>query len=149
MFSYNLGLHWPEISVPLVPREEIATLYSFGHYDGPKTGLVRWKDELYYVFDFCIAEHDDRHYWLVRLTSAQQEYAVRYGATWQAFFTSAMAWTPEGVRQETPLGLYAVLKDKHIEHTAEGRARFEELFRERPEPEADAEICGYFIGWTL
>lgn len=150
MFCYKSTRSWPEAPVPLVLREEVATLYSFGHDDGPRTGLVRWKEELYYASDFCLSEDGLRCYWLVRLTSEQQAYALSYGETWRAFFTGAMSWTPDGERVETEPGPYAVEELRGcFSHTQEGRDKFSALFPKRPEPDESAEVCGYFMGWTL
>ena len=38
----------PMNNLECIDREEITTLYSVGHYDGPMTGVAEWKGKRYY-----------------------------------------------------------------------------------------------------
>jgi hypothetical protein len=41
-WTFAQAQDWPGASpVPEVPRRDVETVYSFGHHDGPATGLVR------------------------------------------------------------------------------------------------------------
>lgn len=138
---------WPDIPVDEIDREEIATLYSFGHYDGPGTGLIRWKGELWYVDRFEIR---DSRYWVIRLTPEQQKYALDYGRAWADHFHSGMSWNPDGSRAPEKDGKYALRPTpNYLTYTDEGRAAFDALYRKRPVPDNDAEVVGYFNGWRL
>jgi hypothetical protein len=140
---------WPGIPVDEIPREEISTLYSFGHYDGPYTGLVRWKEQFWYVSRFEHRECKmDVSYWIITLTPEQQEYALAYGKAWAEHFHSGMSWNPEGSRAPERYGKYAIRPTpSYLTYTDEGRAAFDILFPKRPEPDENAEVVGYFDGW--
>lgn len=136
---------WPDIPVDEVDREDIKTLYSFGHYDGPGTGLVYYDGEYYYVDRFRI--RDDR-YWIIRLTLEQQVYALEYGKTWEEYFHTGMSWQPNGDKMPQKDGIYAHRPSpRYLTMTDEGKERFAVLFPKRPEPDKDAEVVGYFEVW--
>ena len=137
----------PDPPVGEIDRRELSTLFSFGHYDGVGTGLVRWKDQLWYASRFEI--HESR-YWLVELTAEQQAYALRYGETWAEFFHSGMSWTPEGSSAPKTEGRYAIRPHPNLlTYTDEGREAFKKIFPVRPEPSEDARVVGYFNGWRI
>jgi len=145
--NYKDTWSWPNIPVDEVDREDIETCYSFGHYDGPGTGLILWEDQHWYVTRF---EYDDARYWIIQLTPEEQEYALQYGKTWADFFHQGMRWNPDGSHRKQKDGLYAHRPTpNHLTMTDEGRARFKELFPKRPEPSQTAEVVGWFKGWRI
>jgi len=148
--NYEDTWSWPDIPVEPIDREEIATVYSFGHYDGPGTGLILWKGEYWYVTRFEGNPRDGR-YWVIQLTPEQQQYAVKYGKTWREFFHPGMSWHADGSsRRGEPDGIYAIRPTpNYLTMTDEGREKFKELFPSRPEPDEDAKVVGYFDGWRM
>ena len=145
--NYEDTWSWPDIPVEEVLREELETAYSFGHYDGPGTGLILWEDEHWFVRRFAV--HDSR-YWIIRLTPEQQEYALRYGKTWAEFFHRGMSWNPDGSKPAQKDGIYAHRPTpNHLTMTDEGREAFDKLFPKRPEPDSTAEVVGWFEGWRM
>ena len=145
--NYEDTWSWPDIPVDEIDREEIETIYSFGHYDGPGTGLIYYNSEHYYVNRFEI--RDDR-YWIIRLTSEQQQYALDYGATWAMYFHTGMSWQPNGDKMPQNDGIYAHRPTPHyLTMTDEGKKCFNELFPKRPEPDSEAKVVGYFTGWKI
>lgn len=145
--NYKDTWTWPEIPVEEVDREDLATLYSFGHYDGPGTGLIRWEEQLWYVSRF---ELESSRYWIITLTPKEQEYALEYGKAWANHFHSGMSWNPNGARAPEKDGKYAIRPTPgHLTYTDEGHLAFQSLFPKRPEPGPDAEVVGSFTGWRL
>lgn len=144
--NYEDTQAWPNIPVEEIEREDLATLYSFGHYDGPGTGLVRWGGACWYVSRFEL--HDNR-FWVIALTSEQQEYALRYGKAWAEHFHSGMTWSPEGSRAPRKDGQYALRTPNHLTYSEDGRKAFASKFPHRPTPDEDAKVVGYFNGWRL
>jgi len=136
---------WPDIPVDAVDREEISTLYSFGHYDGPGTGLVLWRGEHWYVARFEIG---DPRYWLIRLTPEQQQYAAWYGAEWARLFHSGMSWNADGSRAPEVDGIHVVRRPGYRGMDEAEYARFQAEHKV-PSPSNDAEVVGYFYGWRL
>jgi len=145
--NYEDTWSWPDIPVEEIDREEIATLFSFGHYDGPGTGLIRWKEQLWYVDRF---ELQSSRYWVIALTPEQQDYAFRYGQAWADHFSSGMSWNPNGSRAPEKEGRYALRPTPNLlTYSDEGRQAFDSLFPTSPEPDKGAEVAGYFDGWRL
>ena len=139
---------WPEIPVEEIDRDEIEILYSFGHYDGPGTGLIKWKQEYYYVDRLKI--NDDR-FWVIRLSEEQQEYALKYGEAWAEYFHTGMKWTPSGHRVEFKLGKYGFQNESKNYtgiHPAASQM-FRSEYPSRPAPAKDAEVVGFFVGWQI
>lgn len=141
---------WGEPPVPCVPRSDVDTLYSIGHYDGPATAIVRWSGEIWYAerFDFRSIGIRDRRYWLVRLTPKEQNYALRYCETWAAFFHSGHSWTATGQRVAPVLGRYGYKDGNYTGIQPEGRDEFDRLFPCAPAPSGAADVCGYFETWV-
>ena len=146
--TYAKTRDWPEIPVPVIPRHEVETVYSFGHYDGPRSGLVKWRDAYWYVKDFSVSDYGERYYWIITLTPKEQEYALRYGAAWAEFFSSSMSWRPDGHRMPLVHGKYAEVIGKVEKHTKEGRDLFNNEFPARPAPSEDADVVGYIESWS-
>ena len=137
--NYEEARGWGEPPVPQVSREELETLYSYGHYDGPYTGLIRWKGAYWFA---CRFSYVDYRYWIVALTSEQQEHALRYGKAWAEAFHNGMSWNPDGTPFPPVAGKYGLFSD----YGALARG-FAETYGERPEPSPEAEVVGYFDGW--
>lgn len=138
-------MEWPpEPPVPYVPREQISTLYSFGHYDGPATGLIQWNGAFWYVERF---EPRDDRFWIVQLTPAQQAAFYEYGKAWAAEFHSGMSWNPDGSRAPEHHGP-GVIRDRNITSLRPGaHAAFRAKYPDVPRPDDDAPVVGYFVGW--
>jgi hypothetical protein len=134
-----------EPSIKLVPREDIETMYSFGHYDGPASGLAKWENEFWYIRRFG---HDDYRYWLIKLTKEEQEYAAWYGAEWKRLFSSAMSWNPDGTKAPEELGVFSISKHegRMITYDSSEYQNFSTAYK-KPEPHIHAEVCGYFTSW--
>jgi hypothetical protein len=122
-----------------IPRRNIETVYSFGHYDGPATGLIKWRGMYWYAHRF---ETFDNRYWIIELTSEQRKYAKWYGQEWAYLFNSGMSWTPNGDHVPRKAGIYEPNLDEH-------RDVYKRWNREHesPKPDPEAEVVGYFIGW--
>lgn len=140
---------WLDMPVDEISRSKIEIVFSFGHNDGPASGLVKWKDEHWYVTRL---KHQDDRFWVIRLTPEQQEYALNYGRTWGEFFHDGMSWNANGTRpNDGKLGKYSRYCGIHarsIENLSEGYVEFDKLFNRRPEPDKNAEVVGYFTGWV-
>lgn len=143
--NYEDTWSWPDIPVDEIDREEISTIYSFGHYDGPASGLILWDDQYWFVDKFEYL--GDRCFWIITLTPEQQKYALEYGKTWAHYFHSGMSWTPDGNRVPERDGIYSFREPGYLGVTEEGRKEFKKLYPKRPTPDADAKIVGYFVGW--
>jgi hypothetical protein len=55
-----------------VYREEVKTLYSVGHYDGPASGVAEWKGKRY----FCSCpdiQRDPRIFFLIEISEEQEK----------------------------------------------------------------------------
>ncbi len=131
---------WPNILVDSVDREEIATLYSFSHYDGPATGLIQWRGEYWYADRFSL---EDYRYWIIRLTPVQQQYALNHGLEHSRAWGNSTTYNANGSRLPPMPGMYSKVPaevDQALWSTylAEHKS---------PTPSEDAEVVGYFCHW--
>lgn len=146
--NYEDTISWPDIPVEEVDREELETIYSFGHYDGPGTGLIKWKEEYYWADRFEIGS--DR-YWIIKISSDHAQRLLKWGQDWAHFFSSAMSWNPNGTRKPDQPGIYCTnLPFKGTQAEYERRRKFyQEWHQANPleTPPMDAKVVGYFRGW--
>lgn len=91
--NYRESKSWPESPVPYVDREDLATVYSFGNYDGVGIGLIKWQDCYWFAERWKV---DSYSYWIIRLTQEQQDYACWYGKEWARLFHTGMSYNPNG-----------------------------------------------------
>jgi hypothetical protein len=138
-------LAWPPIPVPRIPRAEVETLYSLGHYDGPMTGLARWKGRLCYLsgFEYC----GTRCYWVIALTDEQATALLQRAERWAERYGLNMSWTPDG--QAKPYARGNAIN-------VWGPDTFDNPWRKRfesevpPQPDlSGADVLGYISGWSM
>lgn len=113
---------------PCIPREDIETLYSLGHYDGPGSGLVRWKGDIYLAHCFDMFASQGRAFYLFKLPPERIEAIL----TWCKTSVGSVAWSPDGKRLDRSFSERVARKD------------FSPPDREPPE---GAPTLGYFIHW--
>lgn len=142
---YKDTWNWPEIPVECADREDIETIYSFGHYDGPKTGLVSWKSKFYYVDRFG-GDNSDNNYWLIELSDLEAEYCKLYGSEWARLFGSQMSWNPDGESGPFISGIHTITQTSYIGYD---QAKYNEFRTTHPvpKPSENAKVAAYFIGW--
>lgn len=139
---------WPDIPVDEVSREELETLFSFGHYDGPATGLIKWENQYWWAERFN-GRNDDK-YWIIELTKEEQELMFFYGSEWARLFHSGMRWKPDGTRWnvEAEIGIYGFKDKTYTGYDQEKYKEFNDKYK-RPQPKKEAKVIGYFTGWRL
>lgn len=141
VFTYQEARNFPQIPVPEIERSEIETLYSFSHYDGPCTGLVRWKNRVYFVDNSSFSSSQDRMYWLVDLSDEQANNLLNLAEMYVRYFGNSMLWNPDGTRntmRQCPAmspeerKSFILLIDSH---------------RHLLDLPKDSKVLGYFLGW--
>jgi len=147
--NYEDSWAWPDIPVEPVDRDEIETLYSLGHYDGVGTGLIRWEGRIWWADRFEIR---DRRYWIIEITPEHAERLLKRSREWESLFSSAMSWTPDGLRVPDFEGPYCTnlpFKGGSEEEYQRRRKFYQEWNRENSleSPPKDAKVVGYFEGW--
>jgi hypothetical protein len=135
---------WPPAPpVPEVERGEIATLYSLGHYDGPATGLVRWRSRIWYVRRMDRDERP-RRFWLVEIPQADAAALMAWSEARVLAYGPGMAWNPDGSRRGDADGSLG-------SHTApEFQAKADAWRKANPVPDLDlsgAAVVGWFCSW--
>lgn len=145
--NYEDTWSWPDIPVEEIDREEIETVFSFGHYDGPGSGLIKWDTEYYYFSRFEI--RDDR-YWIIELTEAEQKYAYWFGMEWARLFHNGCSYTPDGKKiLPSKEGIFGFQNQYgSIELNQEEYSNFSKNHK-HPEPNKNAKVVDYFTGWYL
>lgn len=140
--TYEETFAWPCLPVKQVDREEVATLYSFGHHDGPATGLIWWNGEYWYVDRF---EFEGQCFWIVRLTEEQQKYALWYGTECGRQYSTSCTYNANGERVHRVLGPHAIQNG----NVTRMDSTYDEFIKtnKTPCPSLDAEVVGYFKGW--
>lgn len=142
--NYREALRWPpQPPVPYIDRDDLETVYSFGHYDGVGSGLIQWLDCYWFVERWSISSDS---YWIVRLTPEQQAYACWYGEEWARLFHSGMSWTPDGNRVPQKDGIHAIRTGNLLTLEEPAYGEFHKKYL-RPKPDDNAEVIGYFDHW--
>jgi hypothetical protein len=142
-FTYRQARSWPRIPVPEVEREEIETMYSLTHWDGPWSGLVRWRERVYFVEAF--EQGGDRNFWLVELPEEEAAALVRRAELWAERFSSSMTWNANGTRVPFRDGNARQVWGDHPDHW---HRFFEKEAGPLSIPE-EAPVIGYFREWSL
>ncbi len=125
-----------------IPRDEIETIYSLTHYDGPRTGLVKWNDKHY--FTIVLDEVYPRRYYLIDTPQEYVECILKWCHEWIKYMNSAIVWKSDGTHplidnSHRPLrdSLEAVKWRKDNKNPA--------YFLDFN----DCDVVGYFIGWHI
>lgn len=118
---------WPIVPVEEIERDDIETLYSFGSYDGPYTGLIKWNGKFYWASRFSI---DDYRYWVIEL---DQDHGQRLFE--DSRNSDAIAYKRNG----KPAFTGTPLEHKKLE-SFKKTSSFEK-------PADDAKVVGYFLWW--
>lgn len=146
--TYEDALDWPDLPIEDVDREEIETLYSFGHYDGVGIGLIKWKERYYWAERFEIGS--DR-YWIVEITEDHAQRLLKHGEEWAKLFSSAMSWYSDGTKKPYVPGLYC--SDRPFYGTDKEYAQRSKYYQDWHQanpleyPSMDAKVVGYFRMW--
>ena len=143
--NYKDIWHWPEIPVDMIPREDIQTLYSFGHYDGPGTGLISWNNKIYYASRFYVY---DSKYWIIELDEEEAIYAKWFGEEWSRLFHNNMTWNSDGTHKEFVPGIFSIVEGNRFGYDHEKHFEFMQKY-EVPSPKPEAKVVGWFDGWEL
>jgi len=125
-----------------IAREQIETLWSLGHYDGPMTGLVKYKDKT------CLAtcpfhlNHRPRIFLMVEISEEKRKSLISWLEK-RYKVAGNMKYNPDGTRDNL-----------EISHMTRAFQRAIDLFRKDNPfpswgPEDDADIVGWFRGWKL
>lgn len=149
--NYEDARRWPTIPVDQVAREEVETLYSFGHYDGVGTGLIRWQGKLWWAERF--ATMDDR-YWIIALDGPHARRLLARGREWANLFHSGMSWMPDGQRAPEADGPYCTnlpFKYGDEDEYQHRHAFYVEWHKANKleEPPKTAPVFGYFEDWRM
>lgn len=125
---------------PCIPREDIETLYSLGHYDGPGSGLVRWKGDIYLADCFDMFAHQGRAFYLFKLPQERIEALLTWCRGYMANRSiehGGIAYDPDGKRLQ-------ILPQ--VNRAAADAWRAANPCPDR-EPPDGAPTLGYFVHW--
>jgi hypothetical protein len=135
-----------EAVAPYISREDIVTVWSLGHYDGPGSGLVKYKDKWYLALceDMMV---DERIFWLVDPGEERMKELLTWAEDRFAAYGNCR-WTPDGKddcdENRGTLGKYG------SPGYDERRTEWESTHK-HPMAPRDAEpndiVVGYFCNW--
>lgn len=140
-FSYQEAKLFPHIPVSEIERSEIETLYSFSHYDGPCTGLVRWKNRVYFVENISHSGPYSNAYWLVELTAKHADLLLELAELYFQYFGNVILWNQDGTRNTTRECPTISLEEREaIKNLIDSQRHLFDIPK-------SSKILGYFLEW--
>lgn len=131
---------------PYIPREEIVTVWSLGHYDGPGSGLVMHKDKWYLALCEDMQAHE-RIFWLVDPGVERMAELLRWAEARFAAYGNCR-WTPDG--HDSPDPNHGTLGKYDSPGYDDRRAKWDAAHKHpmclRSAEEEDV-VIGHFCGW--